>query len=272
MKRPLPNLWVLSVLVMAGCATTRSVSSHAFAVPPESPKALSTLEQQLGYAGRLAVSQSYRADFDPVEIRRMTRVGNRLTHYSERPNVPYQYNILDTKRANAFSMPDGTIYLTRVMLALMPEDGQIAAILAHELAHITHQHAVEAYRRWTSPGRVLGSILAGTATSAVLGSPALGVWLVQQVSERGYSQTQEYQADVMALRYLIRSGYSPYDYLEAMERVRVHVAQEPADEPRRSWFFSTHPGWEDRLALLRQALSKIEQEERVRYNPKDFSP
>src|SRR3989338_4125067 len=265
-------LFVVGMLVTAGCATARpmTASPTLYTLPTESPKELSNLEEQLGAVGQLAMSQRFLEEFNPAVDNRLTRIGNRLTHYSERPNVPYQYRYLDTFRAGAYSMPNGTIYLTRGLLEALHEDDQLAGIMAHEISHITHQHLVKAYHRQFSAGRVLGSMLAATATT-LIGRPDLGVWLVQQAAEQGYSQQQELQADIMALRYLIRSGYGPTAYFEAMECVRHRAANDPPDPTQPMTFFATHPGWRDRVRALREALPRIEQEERVRYDPKDFA-
>ncbi len=257
-------VWVISFLLaaasVAGCATVPSANSpELVALPESSPKTPTTLENNLGAAGEMSVAQAFMVEMDPPTQHRLSRIGSRLALYGERPNVPYHYGILDTKKTSALSLPHGGIYLTRGMVELLAQDDEVAAVIAHELAHVTHQHAVQAYKRHFSTGRLLSQAF-------------LGPWIVRLVSERGYSHRDEYQADVTALRYMIRAGYPPQTYLETMAKIASHEAEEagPAKGGSRG-FSSTHPGWDNRIELLQQTLPKLEQEEAIRYDPKDFT-
>lgn len=273
--RPGPRVnraaWLV-LLFVTGCATGKAAGPiDPFALPEVSEKLPTSVEAQIASAGAAHLGTLYRAEFNLDGVRRMRRVGERITRFCEWPNLVYQYEVLDTKQLQAVSLPDGSVFMTRGMLQVLETEDELASILAHEIAHVTHRHALKAYQRITSGGRIFGSTIAAMATSLV-GMPVLGIQLVQRAGEQGYAPKQELQADVTALRYLRRAGYDVDAYPMALKKIVLHVHAHPDAAPAALSEWRTHPNLAERFRVIQEALERIKLEEPVLYQSGEASP
>lgn len=144
----------------------------------------------------------------------VSAVGNRLASVSERPTLKWQFTVLDSPVENAFATMGGHVYITRGMLAYLRDESDLAAVLAHEIAHICRRDAVHANRRSTMAGiAALGVIVAAPITllfPRVVGAP-LGMGL------SAVSRADEAAADQLGAAYLARAGYRAEAMQGAME-------------------------------------------------------
>lgn len=179
----------------------------------------------------------------------INQVGQRVAAESTRPEIEYVFTILDDDMINAFALPGGFIYVTRGMLAHMNSESGLAAVLGHEIAHVTEKHALRRENR--SKGiNVLNSILAAVSGQAglyQLGNMFGGVLL------SGYSRDFELEADEVGARFMAKAGYSPRAMLETIEilkdKDRIEMAQARLEqrEPRvYHGFLSSHPDHDTR--------------------------
>ena len=97
----------------------------------------------------------------------INQVGQRVAEESSREEIEYRFTILNDDMINAFALPGGFIYITRGMLMHMNSESELAAVLGHEIAHVTEKHAL---RRET---RSKGISVLNTVLAAVSGQPAL---------------------------------------------------------------------------------------------------
>ncbi|MFH1640821.1 MAG: M48 family metalloprotease, partial [Candidatus Omnitrophota bacterium] len=151
----------LVIVIISGCAMAPvdiSISSK----PSEDGKNASNLESSLGQAGYYYMLLNFKMVDDPKMQNRINRIGARLTYYTERPNIKYGYFIIDTKYRNAFSFPDGYIFISNSLVDTLKDDEQIAAVLTHEIAHVTHKHMLQRLERFKNRNlieSVLGSMV-----------------------------------------------------------------------------------------------------------------
>lgn len=170
-------------------------------------------------------------------------VGAKLAAQSERPGLPWTFRVLDDPTVNAFALPGGFVYVTRGLLVHLRSEDELAAVLGHEIGHVTARHGVVQLRktrvaaasvgvfRVLDPNlRHVGGIAASTAGLALL----------------KYSRDDEHEADSLGLRYVGRAGYAPaatvavFDVLvgvgrvERAERVPTWLSTHPEPELRRS--------------------------------------
>ncbi len=183
----------------------------------------------------------------------VTKVGQRLARKSHRVNLTYYFNIVDSMDINAFALPGGYIYITRGLLAYLNSEAQLAAVLAHEIGHVTARHSVrqQTSAQTTSLGiGILSKLLPGLSNAGFDQSAnLLGTALL-----RGYGREHELEADRLGADYLARSGYDPQAMFEV---IRILKEQEIFDQnlarlekrqPRRyHGVFSTHPDNDTRL-------------------------
>src|SRR5919202_1158440 len=135
-------------------------------------------------------------------------VGRRVGAYSglANPNQSLHFTTLNSAVENAFSVPGGYVYVTRQLMSLMDDESELAFALGHEVGHIAanHAHIREQYAQRSTWG-VLGQII-----GAIFG-PGIGNLLQgrAKLDTLSFSREQEYQADQLALRYMIAAGYDP---------------------------------------------------------------
>ena len=178
------------------------------------------------------------------------RVGAKLAAHSHRSDLIYRFTLLDSQDVNAFALPGGYIYITRGLLAYLNSEAELAAVLGHEIGHVTARHSVRQQSASTATG-LFGAILAGATGVSAAGDLAniAGTALV-----RGYGREHELEADRLGAEYLARSGYDPQAMLSVIhvlkdqETFEVQRAKEEGREPRvYHGLFSTHPDNDQRL-------------------------
>jgi predicted Zn-dependent protease len=188
------------------------------------------------------------------------RIGRDLVAISEEPNERWTFTILDSPVINAFALPGGYVYVTRGLIALADNEAELAAVIGHEIGHITAKHSRERNERAQEGSLgVLGAILVG----AVLGGED-GAQIGQQIGTTlaggrtaSYSRSQEFDADVIGIRYLARAGYDPRaqaTFLQSLEQQSALNDRRAGRERAagRVDFLATHPATGDRIAQARR--------------------
>jgi predicted Zn-dependent protease len=179
--------------------------------------------------------------------RYVAQVGRRVQAKAERPDLPWTFTVVDDPAVNAFALPGGFLYLTRGILAHMTSEAQMAAVLGHEIGHVTARHSVEQMSRaqLAGLGMLLGTIVAPEL--AALGDVArAGVSLLFL----GFSREAERQADDLGLRYLGAAGYDPHGMIEVL----TMLDRTSGAEGRLPDWLSTHPNPANRVARLAQRI------------------
>ncbi len=256
-----------SFLACIGCASVETVHVDIDASPKEDPKQASVLEKTLGENGYYYLLLNYKLVDDVPQIHRLQKLGTRLTHYSERPEIEYKYLIIDSKYHTAFSFPDGYIVFSTAMLNSLASDEKILCVLAHEIAHITHRHGVYFYEAKF-----------GLNKSEVTGERAFSL-----ATQLGYNRAFELQADQTALRYLYRAGLDPQTFIDSLRQLE-HFEKEDESlyqddvkagilkENRKNDLLErlSYPHLQNRIVYCQNILPEIKQTEKVLYNPNDF--
>ena len=180
----------------------------------------------------------------------VNEIGQKVVKHSHRPEIEYHFTIIDAPDINAFALPGGYIYINRGLLAFLDSEAQLAAVLAHEVGHITARHIVK--QDTAKAGATTLSILSVFTTgSAVLGD-VTNLWSTAAV--KGYGREMELEADGLAAEYLFNSGYPPQAMVEAIgvlkdqEKFSRYRAKEEGKRPKSyHGVFSTHPRNDIRL-------------------------
>ncbi len=143
-------------------------------------------------------------------------IGQKLAKVSDRPDLNYTFTVLDDDNVNAFAMPGGYLYITRGMLAHLNSEAELAAVLGHEIAHVTARHAARLETR-SKIAKVFGAA-AGLATGSsggfILGDAFGGVFV------KGYGRKFELEADELGARNMARAGYPPDAMLATIELLK----------------------------------------------------
>jgi predicted Zn-dependent protease len=193
-----------------------------------------------------AFGGEYRA---PQAKALLTEIANRLVPATDRPEERYEITILDSPVINAFALPNGRLYATRGLLALANDTAEIAAVLAHEIAHVTVRHAN------ARTELELRSALVSRVVADVLGNPSAGATVLDRsrVTMASFSRGQELEADQIGVRTLAKSGFDPYGaarFLTALERAG-------GGKSKSGDMLSTHPSTPERIGLALTAARRI---------------
>ncbi|MHB0913637.1 MAG: M48 family metalloprotease [Armatimonadota bacterium] len=154
----------------------------------------------------------------------------------------YTFKIVDDKEVNAFSLPGGFIYINKGLIDCVQSDDELAAVIAHEIAHIAHHHAMQLIASqqkemaWIAGGLLVG-VLSG-AKGADLSNLAYMGNLISIAKMSAYGQKAEFDADRAAVCYLAQTKYKPIAMLTFMER----LARDDMRKPEVTYgIFATHP-------------------------------
>ncbi|ORU90269.1 MAG: peptidase M48 [Cycloclasticus sp. symbiont of Poecilosclerida sp. M] len=237
-------LVLITLILLNGCAVNPATGGNDFVLMSEQQ------ELSLGRNYSQQVMKDYRAYDNPSLQQYIQSVGNKVANNSHRKNIFFRFTLLDSTQVNAFALPGGYIYITRGLLAYLNSEAELAAVLGHEVAHVTARHSVRQHAMSTATS-LLGA-LAGAATG-VQGVGQL-TNLVGTGIVRGYGREHELEADKLGAGYLARSGYSAWAMhdvittLKNQELFDKKLASEQGRPPRAyHGVFSTHPKNDTRL-------------------------
>jgi predicted Zn-dependent protease len=178
------------------------------------------------------------------------QVGQHLASISHRPELQYHFTIIDSPDINAFALPGGYVYINRGLLTLLTSEDQLAAVLGHEIGHITARHAVQ-----QQTAARTNNILATTA--AVASVIATGTTVLGETANlfggaliSGYGRDMELEADGLGAEYLVKAGYDANAMVQVIEVLKNHedfMKKTSNRGPSYHGLFATHPRNDARL-------------------------
>ncbi len=184
---------------------------------------------------------------DPAVEARLTLLLDRLTPFLKR-RLDYRVVVLDEKTPNAFTIPGGTVYVTRGLLDFVRGDAELSAVLAHELTHADKRHVmIQVARNEKLNLLALAVVIAsqGQAAAAVMANA------VAVAVGNAYEQDLEREADRGGVELLRASGVDPVASLTILERLAYEEIRRPHVE---LGIYQDHPDLEERIDYTRQAL------------------
>jgi predicted Zn-dependent protease len=197
------------------------------------------------------------------------RIGQNLAALSDRPELTYTFTIIDSPDINAFALPGGYVYVNRGLITFLTSEAQLAAVIGHEIGHITGRHAVRQQTaarsaKVLSTAVVVASVFATGTT--VLGETAslFGGALIS-----GYGREMELEADELGADYMYRAGYEPNAIIEVIGVLKNHedFMKKTANRgPAYHGLFATHPRND---ARLQQAVGTVDGLEQGKLNEVD---
>lgn len=171
-------------------------------------------------------------------------VGQKIARISHRPNWEYHYVAVNDKSINASALPGGYIFITKGMLEKLQSESQLAAILAHETAHVVARDTSNAISNQIGIGLLLAAASSGQASGAVMTAAELS----RRIIGLRYSRQDEREADIAGLDYMVVAGYNPYGIIETMQMLEDQRKEEVVE------FLSSHPPPANRIAYLSQRI------------------
>lgn len=216
---------------MVGCAPR-----PLYELPDTSPPLSDEAELEIGRETHPEILQQY-GRYDDEELQGyVQRVGEQLAQYSGSQHPVFRFTVLDSGEVNSFSLPGGYVYVTRGLLAYLNRDSELAAVLAHEVAHVAARHAsrymadAEATDRYISVASLMIPDVSSQIARDALNT--LGSVLVA-----GYGVDVELKSHRVAMEILAQAGYEPIalprvlEVLDKQQAVVLRAAQARATEP-----------------------------------------
>ena len=244
---PGPVLFLIMIHMVSGCATNPVSGKKEIVLMSEDD------ELKLGQRYDPEIRKQYGVYHDPKLQAYINRIGQRLAAQSHRPGLRYRFTVLDSPEVNAFALPGGHIYITRGIMAYLNSEAELAAVLGHEIGHVTARHGVQQYTAATAAniGVTIASIfvpeLANTAGQQLL--DIIGGALLS-----GYGREHELEADRLGAEYLARTGYDSkavtgvIAVLKNQEEYEINQAKAEGRKPRvYHGVFASHPSADKRL-------------------------
>lgn len=235
-------------LTLSHCASNPATGGANIVLMSESG------EKELGAEEHLKILASTTVYEDPELLAYVTKVGKKVAAVSHRPDLEYHFTIIDSPEINAFALPGGYVYMNRGLLSYMNTEAELAAVLAHEIGHITARHSVQRHTRQTLART--GAAVGGFVTAVATGSGQVGsqiseiasIWAQTGIS--GFGREQELEADSLGAEYLYAAGYDPTAMIDV-----ITVLKNQEDFKRRTsngrggyhGLFATHPRNDKRL-------------------------
>lgn len=188
--------------------------------------------------------------------------GNAMAKISHRPDLPYEFKILDSPVVNAFAVPGGYVYFTRGIMAHFNNEAEFAGVLGHEIGHITAKHSVKQYTNsvFAQLGLIAGIIIKPELAQYMdLASTGLQLLFLK------FGRDDESQSDMLGVEYSTTVGYQAHemaDFFQTLDRLSG------GPEGRVPDFLSTHPNPLDRYATVHQLAD--EYQTKLNKNPENL--
>jgi len=191
----------------------------------------------------------------------LDQVGQRVAKASDRPELQYDFTIVDSDLLNAFAVPGGFVFVTRGILSEIKDEAELAIVLGHEITHIAAWHGLEMLQK----AGLLGTLTAlGAIGGAALGAGEAAIALAQaaNIYENlyllGYGRANELQADQYGIVYAARAGYDPEAALTFFQRLDK-IEQEETAGQHISPYWQDHPPTQERLKRAAKWIAQVEQ-------------
>jgi predicted Zn-dependent protease len=186
-------------------------------------------------------------------------IGKRLAAASERPDLPWSFTVLDDPTVNAFALPGGPIFVTRGILTHMNSEAELAAVLGHEIGHITARHSVDQISKAQLAQLGLGLGMIFSEDLRQYGQVA-GAGL--QLMFLKFGRDAERQSDELGFKYMVSQGYDPREMANVFTTLDRASAQ--AGAGRLPEWLSTHPDPGNRADKARERAATVADAEKLR--------
>jgi len=236
---------ILGLLFMVSCAVNPATGERQLTLMSESQ------EIQMGQEAHPQILASMGRYPDEDLQRYVQALGEELAADSERPDLPWSFEVLDDPAVNAFALPGGFIFVTRGIMAYLESEAELAGVLGHEIGHVTARHSVNQMSRaqLAQLGLGVGMVLA-PELQRFQGLASTGM----QLLFLKFGRDDERQADELGVRYMSREGYDPAELSGVMGMLgKVSGGGERVPE-----WLSTHPNPENREEAILEMAARAD--------------
>jgi len=230
-------------VALGGCATTGINRGQMNIISTDE-------EVKLGQEMSVEVAKQYPIYNNAAVTAYVQAVGDRIVQNSDRKDIAYHFAVINKNAVNAFSLPGGYVYAYTELMKAADDEAELAAVIAHEVAHVAARHSTE--RLTTQYGyQFIAGLLLGQ-------NPNATAKLITDLAATGgflkYSRDDEHEADRLGAKYLYAAGYDPQAMVDFLDKLKALEANEPTKF--ETWLM-THPAMSDRLARVKTEVAGL---------------
>ncbi|HUW30582.1 MAG TPA: M48 family metallopeptidase [Planctomycetota bacterium] len=232
---------LLAAFVMIGAAGCQSARNFTI---------FSTAQEvEIGQQVSAEIERQNRMLADPAVVGYVSQVGAKVAAKAARQDVTYSFKVIDSpNQINAFAVPGGNIYIYSGLLRQMKTESELAAVLGHEVAHISLRHSMKRLTRQTGFELVLAVVLGenSPAWQSTVGK------LVGNVAFLQFSKAEEEDADRDGLTFMYNAGYDPHGMVNLLTMFTTLQQSEPS---KIEVFLSSHPAPQERVGIVKKLIT-----------------
>lgn len=236
--RPSVAAGLVLAALLAGCQAAPVTGRSQLIVLPESQ------DSQMGLDAYQQILAESEVSTDQALNRRVQEVGRRIAAASPHPEWDWQFTLIENDEPNAFALPGGKVGVNTGLFQVAKNDDQLAAVMAHEVAHAIARHGAERMSQQV----LMQAGLAGLGLGVGAGYAQLAAQAATLVVILPYSRTQEAEADHIGMIYMAEAGYDPREAIALWQNFESFGGARPPE------FLSTHPAPGSRIENLRALL------------------
>ena len=221
-------------------------------------------ELEMGRKYYSQILQSQTLYQDPKIQSYVQSIGDSLAEISHRSDLIYRFTVLDSPDVNAFALPGGYIFINRGLMAYLSSEEELAAVLGHEIGHVTARHSVRQISQAQALS-IISYVIAREAgsTAGDLSNIASGALIA------GYGREMELQADSLGAEYMVKQGYSASGMIDTISVLKEHELYSKEVSKRRGFdqqtyhgIFASHPSNDSRLKEVIKKAGRLKQDSR----------
>lgn len=240
-------LLVLYMSILFGCAVNPATKKKEFMLVSESK------EFKIGQGVDKQVREEMGFYLELPKLRSAVKeMGESIGRQSDRPDLIYRIEIVDSPDFNAFAVPGGFVYVNRGLLERINSSDELASVLGHEIAHVSARHSAAQISKVQLLNIGLLGIAVGTKGAVQDYGELINLGSVLAFSK--FTRDDEREADHFGTAYAVRAGYNPKASIDTMKQIQKLHAKEPST--LETWFMS-HPPTSERIENLTHEIDAL---------------
>ncbi|WP_444903476.1 M48 family metalloprotease [Microbulbifer sp. CnH-101-E] len=228
--------------IISGCVTNPVTGKQQFSLV-SAQQELNLGQQQYPINQQ---QQGGQYTIDPSLQEYVNRVGQKLARFSDQPQLPYEFVVLNNSVPNAWALPGGKIAINRGLLVLLEDEAELAAVLGHEIVHAAARHSATAMSQQQVLGAGLAVLGAATKDSAYADLISTGSQLGGSAYIARYGRGNELESDEYGMKYMAAAGYDPQGAVR-LQRKFVELSKGQQSNGLEA-LFASHPPSQSRVS------------------------
>ncbi len=197
------------------------------------------------------------------ELERIEKIGKKLAYFSDRQDLEYHFFLVKDKEFNAFAVPGGFVYVNSG-LTQAANDNELACVIAHEIVHVAARHSVKQLQASLGYQIIISAALGGEnqATAREISN------MIFNLSQLGYSRSDETLADLAGIKYAYLAGYDPEGMVTFFKKLKREA--DKRGQPLPIEIFSSHPDIDKRIQIVEAEITRLKSIGKTKINKENI--